>query len=81
MKMTIDLDMTPEEGRRFFGLPDVQPMQEAMMAEVEKRMLATLQAMDPDQLMRTWLPAGIKNWEQMQKMFWDAMTGTKKSQG
>ena len=31
MKVTVDIDCTPEEARTFFGLPDVKPMQKAMM--------------------------------------------------
>ena len=40
MKVTIEIDCTPLEARQFFGLPDVQPMQVAILAEMEKRLLA-----------------------------------------
>jgi hypothetical protein len=70
MKITINIDCTPEEARSFMGLPDVKPMQEMMMKEVEERMKANLNAMDPETLFKTWLPAGISNMEQFQKMFW-----------
>ena len=73
MKVTFDIDCTPEEARTFFGLPDVQPMQKAMMAEVEQRMKDNLDAMSPDALMKTWLPAGMESLEQMQKMFFSQM--------
>lgn len=73
MKITMDVDCTPEEARRFFGLPDVAPMQAAVMAEVQKRALASLQAMEPEALLKTWMPVGIQGWEQMQKLFWNAM--------
>lgn len=79
MKITMDVDCTPEEARQFFGLPDVRPMQEAVMAEVQKRALASLQAMDPETLLKTWMPqavqGGIQGFEQLQKMFWNAMGG------
>jgi hypothetical protein len=73
MKIRIDIDCTPEEARAFLGLPDVGPMQESLMAEVEKRMKANLAAMDPETLLKTWLPAGLQGLEQMQKMFWSQM--------
>ena len=76
MKVKIDIDCTPEEARTFMGLPDVKPMQEAMMKEVEERMRANLQAMDPETMLKTWLPAGIQGWEQLQRMFWSNMGGT-----
>jgi hypothetical protein len=39
MKVTIEIDCTPIEARQFFGLPNVEPLQTAMMAKLEKRML------------------------------------------
>jgi hypothetical protein len=73
MKITFDIDCTPEEARAFFGLPDVQPMQKAMMDEVEQRMKEGLDSMGPDALFKTWLPAGMESFEQMQKMFFSQM--------
>jgi hypothetical protein len=70
MKITVNIDCTPEEARTFMGLPDVKPMQEMMMEEVKERMRANLSAMDPETLFKTWLPTGIQNVEQFQKMFW-----------
>ncbi len=70
MKIHIEVDCTPEEARTMLGLPDVRPMQESMMAEMEKRMQAGLASMDPETMIKTWLPAGIQGLEQMQKMFW-----------
>ena len=83
MKITVDVDCTPEEARTFLGLPDVKPMQDAMMAEIEGRMKATLTALEPEALLRTWLPAQVQGMEQMQKLFWSNFTnaarGTKQS--
>lgn len=73
MKITVDVDCTPEEARTFFGLPDVRPMQEALMKQLQDRMSASLNAMDPETMMRTWMPAGIQGFEQLQKMFWSQM--------
>ncbi len=75
MKIKVDIDCTPEEARQFLGLPDVKPMQDAIMKDIEDRMRANLQAMDPETMFKTWLPAGIQGWEQMQRMFWSQMTG------
>jgi hypothetical protein len=78
MKVKIDIDCTPEEARTFMGLPDVKPMQEKMMKEVEDRMCANLQAMDPETMFKICLPAGMQSFEQMQKMFWSQMSGGEK---
>lgn len=72
MKITFDVDCTPEEARSFFGLPDVKPMQDALMQKIEDRMAANLDAMAPEALLKTWLPAGVQGMEQLQKMFWAA---------
>lgn len=73
MKVTINIDCTPEEARAFLGLPDLRPMQETMMAEVQKRMEQTIRSMDPEAMLKTWLPASIEGLEQLQKMFWGQM--------
>ncbi len=75
MKIRIDIDCTPEEARRFFGLPDVTPMQESVMAELEKQTLARLKSMDVDTLMKQWFPSSIEGWERLQKAMWQQMAG------
>jgi hypothetical protein len=47
MKITMDVECTPEEARAFLGLPDVKPMQEQLMQEVQERMAANIRAMEP----------------------------------
>ncbi len=69
MKITIDIDCTPEEARTFLGLPDVRPLQEELMREVQERMTKALQAMDPETMLKTWLPATVKGFEQLQQLF------------
>lgn len=75
MKISFDIDCTPEELRGFFGLPDVKPMQEQLIKEVEERMRAGLSALDPETMLRTWMPAGFKGFEQLQEMFLNQMGG------
>jgi hypothetical protein len=69
MKIKLDIDCTPEEARSFFGLPDVKPLQERMMKEIEQRMVHGLQAMDPADMIKTWMPATMQGFDQMQR-FW-----------
>ena len=120
MKISLDIDCTPDELRGFFGMPDVKPMQERLLKEVEERMRADLKALDPENrptpralelavgdhveevftraaalfaewygdglgraqrverrgktlhpetMLKTWLPAGLKGFEQLQEMF------------
>ena len=69
MKISFDIDCTPDELRGFFGMPDVTPMQERLLKEIEERMRADLKALDPETMLKTWLPAGLKGFEQLQEMF------------
>jgi len=71
MKVTVNIDCTPQEARQFFGLPDVQPLQAAFLTEIEKRMMAELERFSPQGLMRTWLSGTPQNVELFQKMFGD----------
>jgi hypothetical protein len=75
MKITIDIDCTPEEARAFFGLPDVAPLQAEMMKELQERMMKTLASMDAEKLMKTWLSSGAQSFEQMQRAFWEQFVG------
>ena len=69
MKIKFDIECSPEEARTFFGLPDVGPMQERMMEELEKKIAENIQTLDPEQLAKTWLPLSIQGWGEVQKMF------------
>ena len=75
MKIHMDMDLTPEEARTLFGLPDVKPMQKALLDDVEARMKKALSVMEPDALIKMWLPVGVQNFEQWQKFIWSRMTG------
>ncbi|WP_419903182.1 DUF6489 family protein [Kiloniella sp.] len=74
MKFTVDVDCTPEEARRFLGLPDVTALQEEAMAEIRQKMMEMIQTSDPEALMKSWMPSSVpdsmKGLDQMQKMFW-----------
>lgn len=72
MKITVNIDCTPEEARTFLGLPDLEPFHKAVLSEMEKRLTNGIQAEDLEALMKLWMPMTGSGWEQMQKMFWSA---------
>jgi hypothetical protein len=78
MKIRVDIDCTPEEARSFFGLPDLGPMQQQLLKDVQERMTTALQAMDPTTMTDTWLPSTLKGFERMQEMFLAQMGSTKR---
>ena len=69
MKVSIDIDCTPEEARRFLGLPDVTPVNEAFVEELTKRAGEMAQEMDAGKLMEQWMSAGVQGVGDMQKAF------------
>ena len=69
MKVNIEIECTPIEARQFFGLPNVEPMQAAVMQQLEKRMLAEIERFSPEALMKNWLAVGPQSVEQMQEFF------------
>jgi len=78
MKINVEIDCTPQEARVFMGLPDIKPMQDAMMAGMQERMEEQLKRMDPEALMKEWFSPGIEGFQQMQKVFWAAAMGDTK---
>ena len=68
MKVTIDIDCTPEEARRFMGLPDLTPVHEAFVARMKG---AVADGATPEMfadMMKSWGPmseAGLSMWRHM----------------
>lgn len=73
MKVTFDIECTPEEARSFLGLPDVAPMQDALMAQLQQKLSDNIANLDPESLARTWVPITMQSWGEVQKMFWSQM--------
>ncbi|MDT7953745.1 MAG: DUF6489 family protein [Acetobacteraceae bacterium] len=69
MKVRFEVDCTPDEARQFFGLPDVKPMQEAMMEKIEAQMGEAIERFSPDALLRSWLSLGPAGVDTMRDMF------------
>jgi hypothetical protein len=65
MKINVEIDCTPEEARRFFGLPDLQPMQQAVMEKVQQQALEAVEALSPEALLRQWAPMMPQTPEQL----------------
>jgi hypothetical protein len=74
MKVTVVVDCTPLEAREFFGLPDVQPMQAAMMEQVQAKMMANMDQFSPETLLHNWFTFDPKMAERFGEMFVN-MTG------
>jgi hypothetical protein len=67
MKINVEVDCTPLEARQFFGLPDVQPMQTAVMDKLQQQLMANIEKVSP--LMQSWFTFDPKIAERFQDMF------------
>jgi hypothetical protein len=67
MKVSVEIDCTPLEARQFIGLPDVQPMQTAVMDKLQKQLMANIEKVSPEALMQSWFDPKIA--ERFQDMF------------
>lgn len=69
MKVTIEVDCTPEEARRMMGLPDLTPLHDHYLARMREAMDGhgpTPEAVTA--MMRSWTPvgdAGMDFWRQL----------------
>ena len=59
MKMTIEIDCTPQEARAFLGLPDVSGLNDKLVEEMQKRMTANMAMLSPDELIKSWTAFGV----------------------
>lgn len=76
MKMTIEVDCTPEEARRFLGLPDVSGLNEHLVQEMTKRIDANISMLSPEEFMKNWMSFGAGAQEQFRKMMESGLGGS-----
>jgi len=78
MKITANVECTPEEARAFFGLPDVRAMQGELLKQLQDRLSKSIQTMDAEPTVRAWLAPMVKGFEQWQEMFMSQLGSPKK---
>ncbi len=74
MKVTIEVDCTPEEARRFLGLPDVAQFNDDLLERFRESGSAML---NPEFIAKMWFPFGGKGLDEIQKVMRSAMSGGK----
>jgi hypothetical protein len=77
MKITMDIECSPEEARRLMGLPDMQPIHDIYLDKLKETMTQGLTPETLDRIVRTWTPmgeVGMNAWRQMI----DQLTGSAK---
>jgi hypothetical protein len=56
MKVTVDVECTPEEARRFMGLPDLTPVHAAYVEKMTKTVTEGINADYFTEMMKNWGP-------------------------
>ena len=69
MKVNVEIDCTPLEARQFLGLPDVAPMQTAVMERLQQQMISNIDKVSPELLLQSWFTFDPKIAERFQDMF------------
>ncbi len=78
MKVTVEIECTPVEARAFMGLPDVTPLNEHMVAEMQSRLTNNMSMLAPDELLKNWMAFGTNAQEQFRNLMATAVTGATK---
>jgi hypothetical protein len=68
MKMTIEVDCTPEEARRFMGLPDVSGLNDHIVKEMQSKITANMNLLSADEIVKNWMAFGAGAQEQFRKL-------------
>ena len=69
MKVNVEIECTPLEARQFFGLPDVSPMQTAVMDKMQQQVMANIEKVSLESLIQSWFTFDPKIAERFQDMF------------
>ena len=69
MKFKINIECSATEARQFLGLPEIEEFQRTMLEEVQKRTTEYVNSIEPDKLVKMWMPTGTEAVETMQKTF------------
>ena len=65
MKITFDIDCTPQEARTLMGLPDLEPLHELYLERMRGLVTDGLTPADFERLARNWMPGmadGLEKW-------------------
>jgi hypothetical protein len=68
MKINVEVDCTPEEARRFMGLPDLTPVHDAYVGQLVDTVKNGVSSEGLETMLKSWGPmtdAGFKMWQQM----------------
>jgi hypothetical protein len=81
MKVNVKLDLTPEEARHLMGLPDLAPVHEALIAQMQDALKNGISADMMTSMVRNWSPlgeGGMKLWQGLLDQVGNVAEGAKR---
>ena len=67
MKVKVQIECTPQEARAFFGMPDLAPLHDEIVAKLGERIGAAAAGFDPDAALKAWMGASGDGMNQLQE--------------
>ena len=77
MKISVDVDCTPEEARRFMGLPDMSSVHEAYLGKLRATVENGAIGDTLEGVLRSWLPlgeTGMSVWQRLMEQMIQSKT-------
>ncbi|QYE35718.1 hypothetical protein KZX46_07025 [Polymorphobacter sp. PAMC 29334] len=65
MKITFDIDCSPQEARAFLGLPDLEPLHALYLDKMKSFVTEGVGPADFERMARAWMPGiseGLETW-------------------
>lgn len=84
MKINVEVDCTPEEARRLFGLPDLEPLHDIYLSRVKELMAKGITPDLVEGMVKNWAPMGEAGLGLVQSLigqFGGSILGGKKAAG
>ena len=75
MNVKIDIDISPDEVRKLFGLPDVEAFQRQLMDDIRARIADGAEGYDPLKLFQPYLSSTLASWDMFRKAMSPATEG------
>lgn len=73
MKISVDIECSPQEARAFFGLPDLDPLHAVYLDRMKAAMTDGFTPADWQKMIQTWAPGMAGGFEQWQKLMMAGM--------
>jgi hypothetical protein len=78
MKITVDIDCTPQEARSFMGLPDLEPLHASYLDKMKRNIEEGVTPDTVQAMLKSWAPmgeAGMLIWRQLTEQVSKASKG------